>query len=551
MRSVLYLVIFLGLQTAAAQSVSLSESFTSSSKKSSSSLIWNNGLGTLHPPMIVDDYQVSFGAFQDATVEFGDGRHGEFGLSTFENFGTVVGSTIYLDTSTYPFLYVTRFELPAGYDLVPTGNQPLRIHSLADVIVNGRILCSGSAGASPSGAGRTNSGTGGLGACGGGDGGAGGAPFVFGSAGSGNGQAGTTRNAFVTAGAGGVYAGAGGTGFGTGSGGGGGGAFSSLGSSAPGDNGTHSTGGASGSNLIDDAFVNAGGGAGGGGGSGNGGTVTPTSPEAGAGGGAGGGVIEIFAVRHLEVGAAGHILAVGGNGGSSVGLGGPGGAGGGGSIRIWVGGEIRLYNNSVNPRAIDARRGTPGAVGAVDGGSGYDGRVWLDLGNVIVNPTNYYPVEGATLTALGQYRFLTTLLEAETKAYDLRSTLPDVTAMTVNPGSGDISVQFQAALKDDFSDGTGWLPLTSYDQLDRKRFVKFKFSLTNSSPTNPTMIQDLQVDYVPGTQTQFDFQGSGCGTISTPPAAEDSSRAWFFLLLLIPLGVLTFLRLRLWSSHEI
>jgi hypothetical protein len=302
---------------------------------------------------------------------------------------------------------------------------------------------------------------------------------------------------------------------------------------------------------VDDAFVNVGGGAGGGGGSGNGGTVTPTSPEAGAGGGGGGGVVEIFAVRHVEVGTSGHILAVGGNGGSSSGLGGPGGAGGGGSIRIWVGGEIRLYNSSANPRAIDARRGTPGAVGGVDGGSGYDGRVWLDLGNVIINPTYYYPVEGATLTSLGQFRFLTTLLEAETNAYDLRSTLPDVTAMTVSPTSSDINVQFQAALKEDFSDSTGWLPLSSYDQLDRKRFVKFKFLLTNSNPTNPTMIQDLQVNYVPGTQAQFDFRGSGCGTISSSPPSQYFSQAWFMILLMIPLGVLTFLRLRLRSSNEI
>ena len=146
---------------------------------SSTTLIWNMGLGQLHPIMSILNWKPPATAQRTTTFDFGDGRHGAFNqntMRTFDSDGNHSDTVITLDTSIYNPLQVTDFILPSGYTLSPSGGNPLIIRSQRDVQILGAgsvIECSGAIGEATKNPENLTS-LGGQGRCGGSSGGDGG-----------------------------------------------------------------------------------------------------------------------------------------------------------------------------------------------------------------------------------------------------------------------------------------------------------------------------------------------------------------------------------------
>lgn len=509
MRLFVSFLFFSLLPLAVEANFAVTETFSSTTQKLSGDLIWNQATGHLHPKMEVRGAT----AVPDTVVEFGDGRHGHFIESRYGQFGTIDTSgprkILYLDQTRFDPLQVLSFDIPADWDVIPEGNLPLRIYSLSTVKIFGRLICDGEDGSSPSGAGNLSPGEGGQGRCGGGDGGDGGDP-------AGNGSVGTSRNSSVTGGGGGVApAGV----SSSGSGGGGGASFSSE-SATVGRTGSGSgTGGNAGTNFPDDGFITRGGGAGGGGGSGSRG-ATSASDEAGAGGGGGGGSIEIHAYQDIRVESTGYILARGGDGGSAA-QGGPGGAGAGGSIKLWSGGSVHLLNTSISPYPVDAQAGVSGGIPTQ--GQATNGRTWVGFENALPQGAGLAE-PGSFLVDLGDKFFLTIEQTAISKSYDLGTTLSSLSSLVVTPAaSADIVIEVAGGNDAEFTEGVVWKPVAQLSDLNSKRYLRFQVKLTNSNSTNPTVVEELKMNYQKGTLNQFEFDGaSGCGIVS----ASQIQRPW-------------------------
>ena len=490
----------------------LTENFSSAAQKDPvSTAVWNLATGVVHPTLKIANYGI---ASSDSTVGFdvADGSHGAFELSTYANFGTVVGSTITIDASVFPILKLTSFQLDSGYNLTSV-NGPLVIYSLSTVSIDGVILCSGVNGSAGSGA---IGGAGGTSRCAGNSGGAGG------NAGA-SGNQGVPAAGIVSSGLGAVFgAGA------TGSGGGGGGALSAA-NGGVGQPGAGGSAGGGGTSSVDDDFSVLTNSAGGGGGSGS-------NTEGGGGGGGSGGTVIIHAVGNVLVSGTGLILAHGGTGGLAV-SGGGGGGGGGGSIKIFSSGTITLVPAGFPVDATEGAGGIPTVGAAGDGGSGSTGRTWLAvpnegtdlLGAGVENPNT-------SLGFRGSIQYETTAQTAVSKSYDTGSSLTFYNSVTFNPVSNDVALQISGSDDNFVVDDTGWLNSSQVASLEKKRFVKFRLILTNSNSLVPSQISEVTVNYEPGTIEVFQFK-SGCGSIARGTPLPGNQALLIMLLLLFPLLV--------------
>lgn len=490
----------------------LREEFTSRARLDSSSdtAIWNQALGKVHPTL--ENQRTG----PSTNIDVGDGSHGSFEPSTyalFDSDGNPNDMHIGLDNSAaseFAELKVTRFYLAQGWTLEPTGDRELVIRSLSDVIIHGTILCSGDDGQDATG---TTPGSGGQGRCGGTDGGSGGAQGA-------NGSPGGDVTGAVTGGAGGI----------SGGGGGGGGSWNTSGGTSGANNG--GTGGTAGNEFSEPDFQTVlaggeGGGAGGGGGAGNG-------SSRGGGGGGGGGIVLIYAVRNLDLGESptsnyGWILANGGDGGGSDNTGGRGGSGGGGSVLAHVGGTITIYNTDAD--GASQADGGPGSGGF---GIGATGRSWFSYVNFVA-PIGYYtPPEEFTFDP-GSTAFINTPQSVTSTIIDLGNTAPLEFAFSNSPVSGDFAFEFAGSSDGFVSDDTGWQ--TSIGLLSGKRYVKFRATITTSTPLNPTMLDFLQLNFTPNTVEEFDLIAAGCGRI-------EGTGPLNLLLLLLPFLLLCLLKFR-------
>lgn len=268
-----------------------------------------------------------------------------------------------LTGGTYNF---TSFTIGANDTIWVKGTQPLIIHCMGKVIINGVLDASGGNGS----AGITfdTNGFGGIGVAGGMNGGNG----IYSSV---NGP----LDGFD-----GIGTGFGG--HGSGWSGGGGAGFAINGNSSGG------AGGAAGISYGTANMVPVLGGSGGGGGSGG------FSCGSG-GGGAGGGIIVISACDSIIIGANGAIKSNGGNGGSD-GTGNCGGGGGGSGGSIWLSATV-IYNNG----AIEADSGMGGAstIGYSPyygvGANGAEGRIRTDA-NTFTGTGTISPAAGYSLPPL-------------------------------------------------------------------------------------------------------------------------------------------------------
>ncbi len=501
----------------------LSESFSDREKwDSQSTAIWNQELGALHPSLQVVDYKIGYTTPLDFSV--GDGAHGVFDVNTYASFsrdGDISGNVVRLDLSRFPILKVTRFHLAPTWSLQPVGDSPLIIHSLGSVIIEGPVWCHGDNGNSATGA---QAGVGGQGRCGGGKGGNGGAPGT-------HGEDGFPLSGSVTGGKGGHHTG------GAAVGGGGGGSSNSASPPVSGSNWTISDGGAAGNYVNDPEFNSNSGGGGGGGGSG-------TATEAGAGGGGGGGTVIIHAVGDVELGSNGFIYAYGGNGGNSNVGGGPGGGGAGGSVKIFSGSTFRITDNVVASQALNGLGGNNSLFAG--GANGGEGRSWVaSIGYFATG--SYLPSEDlAVLTPNTNTVAYSTAPEIViTKSYDLGTSLARIQSIDVSPASTDFSLEFNGSRDDFQNDESGWT--TDLTQLNSRRFVKFKITITNSAAFSPTLLQSVSLHLDPGIRQEFEFKTSGCGMLSSPPSSSEAA-IWLLLsIVFTPLILAMVLRLSLTS----
>ena len=514
----LFLLSFLCSSTVFAQlSKQVVESFNTTSNLSSTTAVWNTVRGDIHPPIFVDNYDAGAGAV-DLAVDVGDGSNGAMTtVGDFSRFGSVVGTTINIDTDTYSELQVTNLTIPSGYTLTSTGSNPIIFKVLGSVTIDGDIDCSGTAG--------TSGGIGGTAFCGAGAGGA-------------TATNGTIGGALVTGGDAGPAATVN-----SGQGGGGGGAYiKPFGIVPDKPDGTAGsalvpgTGGAVGNRQRDDAFVLDLNGAGSGGG---GGSSYATDGSTGAGGGAGGGAIHIYAVGDITIN--GSVLANGGDGGDVTGglLAGAGGGGGGGSILMISAGDIQ-NNGTVN--ALAGNGGTGGA-GATNGGNGFFGRTWLVEKDGFASGNLEDP--DTQLNSPGDVRFETTVSYTTTSGViDLGNTDPTITSLPINIANlGGATLTYEAAFGTSPSDPnlSVFAPVAGYIGAKNGRYAAFRIQLDNTNAATPATVTDLSFIYDGNKVEDFDFVGS-CGS-----ATGGANPPWSAAILFMPLIFL--LRFRLYQSQ--
>ncbi len=499
-----------------AHAATITEDFTSRARHGGGTAIWNHSLGVVHPTMSVRDY-TGGGPFDPRDVDPGDGSDGAFVPSRYAEFsqgGDLSGNIIRLNKSE---LKVTEFLLEEGWILEPVNNDHLIIRSLGSVTIRGEIWCHGRDGGDAVGG---QGGAGGEPRCGGARGGNGGDTGA-------NGEDGDDISApDVTGGLGGAN-----NGGGAGGGGGGGGAWNdaSLSADGAGHSGFPGDPGDGGASFNDPSFATIAGGAGGGGGGAG-------STGAGGGGGAGGGVVIIHSVGDFNLGSPtnpniGFIFANGGNGGSGSGNGGLGGRGGGGSVQVFSGATIRLYSNS----GVGASQAVSGHLPTV-GASGGIGRNWFTsiaydftlLG--FPDPTENVPV------IPGDNVFYNTAAEdVISTPIDLGNSRVEILGISTTPESGDFTLEFAGSSDNFVTDDTGWT--SNLADIAGKRYVRFKVTITTNA-TNPTLLDAVTIQYLPGLVSDFEFESAGCGRVDGNPPHS-------IILLLIPLLTLLIARRRL------
>jgi len=524
MKQLLWVGLLATLQVSAG---SLTESFDTNARKGTGALIWNIGLGRLHPSVTISNWQPALQAARSSAADFGDGRHGAFNASTLSNFDSdpSTPTIIDLDTDVYTSLQVTDFELPNGYTLRPVGSQPLIIRSLSDVQILGtaEIDCSGGNGDDTQQP-ETSVANGGTGRCGGGNGGAGGrhTGTAFVAAEQGYLQSGATNPIGGAGGANGTY------------GGGGGGSLFNQTAAGDGYDPTVGAGatvpGTAGTNYDNQDFSSLIGSAGGGGGGAY--VVGGASDSTGAGGGAGGGLVAIYALQDFYC--QGTIRANGGNGGGAVGgaLGGLGGGGGGGTVVIIAG---RNYTNDGNVYAAAGTGGARVADNAGRGGGGGPGRSWYTDNDNTLSGTGSEDT-ACILQNCGTVVFDTGTLEAITTSIDLQNTRPTLNSVNLNSalnGASTLTVSLAGSNDNFASDDTGWVSTGSLDSLTGKRYVKFRFQLDNQDATNYSYLDAVTLDFSETTMDQFNF-GAACGRVSLSPPPSFLQIIFQMIFLLMP-----------------
>lgn len=518
-----------------ARALSWADEVISLTSIESHNMFFNQAQGLLSPPQRIQGWDSGSGP--DLTpLDMGDGSLGAFSISTFSLFGTVVGSTVTINTDTtgnYP-LQVTSFDLPAGYTLRGVGSNPLDIRSQTDIVVSGVIDCSGESGESI-GSNNLVTSLGGTGHCGGGAGGDGGSITVGATDGSAGGASPTGG-----LGASAVNAAPAATNIGA-TGGGGGGAYRQLGT--PPESGYDSAEtpwvGSAGGNFRDDQFSEVGGGAGGGGGSAYNGTDIPNRSK-GGGGGAGGGVVLLRAVRDITV--SGSILARGGDGGGTVGTlrAGGGGGGGGGSIAVWAGRNLSFTG------VISATNGNGGASG-IDladlpagnfpdqggGGNGSEGRTWItDKDKCTAGDCPSVEVPTTLLTDEGRVLYQTGTFTVLSKVIDLGNSQPIFNSATVSGhiGTGSsVELEIASGSTDGF-DPTGlWTSSSSLAGQTLGRYIRFRLTIDNQDTTNATVVDSIAINYDGRLQENFNLI-STCGGINANMGPSPRIFMWFLFM---------------------
>lgn len=487
-----------------ASALSWEETFQISLNKGSGDLVWNSGLGRLHPPL--ENFNHS-GANEHYTMDLGNGSLGEFIEARYSSFGSVVGSQLILDSGQYQNgLQVTRFHLAAGWTLTSTGAAPLVIKSQSDILIEGTIDCSGGAGAGLLTAGSPA--TGGVAKCGGQAGGVGGATP----------QKGSSGGPTVTGGD---------PGGSPGSGGGGGGGYNVA---NPPTNGGGASGGNKGLTDVDHAFsqINSvqGAGSGGGGGMDSGG-------DGGGAGGAGGGMVVLFAGQDIQVTATGSVNAVGGAGGSANGAAGGGGGGAGGSILAFAKRDILGA-----PFAANQMTTVGGAAGSPNGGAGGRGRTWVvDRLGVLNNgeiPVSPLVPGGSIVYQEGTFAWTSVVKDLEVSQGTVQSI--DVTTTATLCGTCSIVVEVASGISSDFDASGKW---SSDFPLSVERYAKYRVTVVNGDRSNSPVITKIGVQYEGTRKDQFDFV-TGCGLLQN----QRPRFSWSTLLFLI-LPLLVWIKVRL------
>jgi hypothetical protein len=140
------------------------------------------------------------------------------------------------------------------------------------------------------------------------------------------------------------------------------------------------------------------------------------------------------------------------------------------------------------------------------------------------------PEPGSFLADLGDKFFLTTQQTAISQSYDLGTTLSSLSSLQITPAaSTDIVVEVAGSNDPAFVEGVLWKPISQLSDLNSKRYIRFQVKLTNSNSTNPTVVEELKLNYQKGTLNQFEFEGaSGCGSVAAsgePPVLGSGQAA--------------------------
>ena len=496
-------------------------------------LNFNRALGQFRPRQGLQAWNSGSGPSPFSALDMGDGSQGDFNISTANQFGSVVATTITIDTNSHYPILVTSFNLPSGWTLRGEGSNPLDIRSQTDIVVAGTIDCDGDDGEAIN-ADNSVIPQGGAGHCGGGSGGNGGSVTVEATNGTAGGPSlvgGLGANAANS------------VPVPSNVGGGGGGAYRQV--ATPAEDGFDTTANpwvSAGTNFRNDTFSEIGSGYGGGSGGGGGGAysgVDGANHSSGGAGGAGGGVILLRAVRDIEI--SGSVFARGGQGGGTTGTlrAGGGGGGGGGSIAVWAGRDLIFTG------AISASNGLGGDSGIDnadlpagdfpdqgDGGDGSQGRTWItdkDKCGTGICPSNEVP--GTLLLDEGRVQSELTSYTIVSKAIDLQNTQPILLSVTLSEylSSGSSSTIELATGKTADFDPTGlWSSEASLQNSRIDRYLRFRITLNNQDLVDPSILESITINYEGYQKNKFNFVGA-CGAIASHGGSQSGAREGLWL----------------------
>jgi hypothetical protein len=397
--------------------------------------------------------------------------------------------TCTLDTNRNSGVYnFTLFTIPAGTKVVGVGPNPLRINSIGDVSISGRLDVSGLMGLA--GIGNNNAiRQGGAPGPGGFRGGRARAPADPNQC-----NAATPCYAENGQGTGGGFGGKRSNNSSGNSGGGGGGSYRTVGSNATGGGNTQGNpNGTAGAVYGSDDLSNLVGGSGGGAGGNKppSGSATSTQDSSGGSGGGGGGAVQISTAGNVTIASIGAVLSNGGAGG--IGFFAPSGtapasAGGAGGS----GGAIKILARSIDPIGVGSLSAS-GGVGGIgnsnegDGGTGGFGRIRLeDLdGSVSVAADPNVVASIGTLPA-NAFSHST----ANSTFYDTNVTSARYAFDATDPGTGNLLVLPDGTLQPGVTDVTLAAPV------DPRVTVNITFVGARAFANNPNEV-DLATETAP------------------------------------------------------
>jgi hypothetical protein len=86
--------------------------------------------------------------------------------------------------------------------------------------------------------------------------------------------------------------------------------------------------------------------------------------------------------------------------------------------------------------------------------------------------------------------------------------------VTLSPASLDFGLEFAGSNDAFVSDDTGWT--TALSDVQGKRYLRLRISVTTSDVKAPDMIDSVTIDYTPSRVDDFAFKAAGCARIDTP-----------------------------------
>ena len=138
------------------------------------------------------------------------------------------------------------------------------------------------------------------------------------------------------------------------------------------------------------------------------------------------------------------------------------------------------------------------------GGNGSFGRLWDTANTYNIFIGSESAGNGLSdATAVPPVHYITTPVVVTSKSFDTGNTKPTFNSITSDPATSEVSFQISGSEDNFISDDSGWVDASQMSTLTKKRYVKFRMTLTNSNYATPTKITSVSINYTPPAKKKF------------------------------------------------